>query len=62
VALWDGLRQNVVMTFEGNTARPKLDADQSYLLVVDQGDGNESKLMLKANASARTGPLILTVR
>jgi hypothetical protein len=62
VALWDGLRQNVVMTFEGNTARPKLDADQSYLLVVDQGDGNEPKLTLKASAATRSGPLILTVR
>jgi hypothetical protein len=62
VALWDGLRQNVVMTFEGNTARPKLDAEQSYLLVVDQGDGNESKLTLKASAATRSGPLILTVR
>jgi hypothetical protein len=62
VALWDGLRQNVVVTFEGNTARPKLDADQSYLLVVDQGDGNESKITLKASAATRSGPLILTVR
>jgi hypothetical protein len=62
VALWDGLRQKVVMTFEGNTARPKLDADQSYLLVVDQGDGNESKLTLKASAATPSGPLILTVR
>jgi len=62
VALWDDLRQNVVATFEGNTARPKLDADQSYLLVVDQGDGNESKLTLKASAATRSGPLILTVR
>jgi hypothetical protein len=62
VALWDDLRQNVVVTFEGNTARPKLDADQSYLLVVDQGDGNESKITLKARAATRSGPLILTVR
>ena len=62
VALWDGLRQNVVATFEGNTARPKLEADQSYLLVVDQGDGNEPKLTLKASAATRSGPLILTVR
>jgi hypothetical protein len=62
VALWDDLRQNVVVTFEGNTARPKLDADQSYLLVVDQGDGNEAKLTLKASAATRSGPLILTVR
>jgi hypothetical protein len=62
VALWDDLRQNVVVTFEGNTARPKLDADQSYLLVVDQGDGNESKITLKASAATRSGPLILTVR
>ena len=62
VALWDDLRQNVVVTFEGNTARPKLDADQSYLLVIDQGDGNESKITLKASAATRSGPLILTVR
>ena len=62
VALWDDLRQNVVATFEGNTARPKLDADQSYLLVIDHGDGNESKLTLKASAATRSGPLILTVR
>jgi hypothetical protein len=62
MALWDGPRQNVVATFEGNTARPKLEADQSYLLVIDQGDGNESKLTLKASAATRSGPLILTVR
>jgi hypothetical protein len=62
VAIWDELRQNVVVTFEGNTARPKLDADRAYLLVVDQGDGNESKITLKASAAIRTGPLILTVR
>jgi hypothetical protein len=62
VALWDGLQQNVLVTFEGNTARPKLEADRSYLLVVDQGDGNESKLTLKASAATRSGPLILTVR
>jgi hypothetical protein len=62
VALWDDLHQNVVVTFEGNTARPKLDADRSYLLVVDQGDGNESKITLKASAATRSGPLILTVR
>jgi len=62
VALWDGSRQKLVATFEGNTARPKLDADQSYLLVVDQGDGNESKITLKASAATRPGPLILTVR
>jgi hypothetical protein len=62
VALWDGLRQNLVTTFEGDTARPKLDTDQSYLLVVDQGDGNESKITLKASAGTRIGPLILTVR
>jgi hypothetical protein len=62
VALWDGLHQNVLVTFEGNTARPKLDADRSYLLVVDQGDGNESKLTLKASAATQSGPLILSVR
>jgi hypothetical protein len=62
VALWDDLRQNVVATFEGNIARPKLDADQSYLLVVVQGDGNESKITLKASAATPSGPLILTVR
>jgi hypothetical protein len=62
VALWDDLRKNVVVTFEGNTARPKLEAGQSYLLVVDQGDGNESKITLKASAATRSGPLILTVR
>ena len=60
--LSERLHQNVVATFEGNTARPKLDADQSYLLVVDQGDGNESKITLKASAATRSGPLILTVR
>jgi len=48
VALWDEPRQKILATFEGNTARPKLDADRSYLLVVDQGDGNESKITLKA--------------
>src|SRR5262245_37456357 len=62
VALWDDQRQNVVATFEGYTARPKLDAGRSYLLVVDQGDGNESRITLKASAATRTGPLILTVR
>src|SRR5262245_62492665 len=62
VALWDDLHQNIVMTFEGNTARPKLDADRSYQLVVEQGDGNEAKITLKASAATRSGPLILSVR
>jgi len=51
-----------LVTFEGNTARPALDADRSCPLVVDQGGGNESKLTLKASAATQSGPLILTVR
>jgi hypothetical protein len=62
VALWDSAREKLLATFDGTVARPKLDADQSYQLVVDQGDGNESRLMLKASAASRTGPLIVTVR
>jgi hypothetical protein len=62
VALWDGAREKLLATFDGNVARPRLDAEQSYLLVVDQGDGNESRLMLKASSTSRSGPLIVTVR
>lgn len=62
VALWDDLRQKVLVRFERNTARPILEDDKSYLLVVEQDDGNELKMALKASVAARTGPLIVTVR
>jgi hypothetical protein len=61
IALWDGMQQKVRVTFERNTARPTLDDSQSYLLVVEQSDGSELKMILRASAATPPGPLIVVV-
>ena len=61
IAVWDAMQQKLRVTFERNTARPILDDGQSYLLVVEQSDGSELKMMLRASAGTRTGPLIIVV-
>ncbi len=62
IALWDSVQQKVLATFERNTARPSLDEGQSYLLVVERGDGSELKMLLQASAGVHTGPLIVVAR
>ena len=62
IALWDAKRQTLLATFQRNTARPLLEDGQSYLLVVEQGDGSELKMTLQAAAGTATGPLIVVVR
>ena len=62
VALWDAKRQTLLATFQRNTARPLLEDGQSYVLVVEQGDGSELKMTLQAVAGTSTGPLIVVVR
>jgi hypothetical protein len=62
IALWDSARRTLLATFERNAARPQLEDGQSYLLVVEQADGGELKMVLQAAAGTRTGPLIVNVR
>jgi hypothetical protein len=62
IALWDSMRQTLLATFERNAARPLLEDGKSYVLVVEQGDGSELKMVLQAAAGTRTGPLIVVVR
>ncbi len=62
VALWDNLQRTTLATFDRNTAWPSLDEGKSYLLVVEQNDGNELKMLLQASRANQTGPLIVVVR
>jgi hypothetical protein len=62
IALWVGDAQKLLLTFERDAARPKLDEGQSYLLVVERNDGSEFKMMLKASAVTRAEPLIVLLR
>jgi hypothetical protein len=62
ISLWDSVRQKALATFEHNTARPSLEEGQSYLLVVERGDGSELKMLLQASAGVHTGPLIVVAR
>jgi hypothetical protein len=62
MALWDGMHQKILATFDRNVARPILDDGESYLLVVERSDGSELKMMLEASAVAQTGPLIVVVQ
>jgi hypothetical protein len=62
IALWDGEYQRVLMTFDRDAARPKLDDGQAYLLVIERSDGSEFKMMLQGSAAAQTDPLIIMVR
>jgi hypothetical protein len=60
-ALWDGMQQKLLTTFDRKAARPMLDEGRSYLLVVEQSDGRELRMMLEASAETQTGPLIFVV-
>ena len=62
VALWDGERRRILMTFDRKAARPLLDDGRSYLLVVERSDGSELKIVLQASAVTRADPLIVVVR
>jgi hypothetical protein len=62
VALWDSTQQTLLVNFDRNTAQPVLDDGKSYLLVVEQQNGGQLKMMLQASGGARTGPLIVVVR
>jgi hypothetical protein len=62
ITLWDGARETMLATFDGNLARPILDNARSYLLVVELGDGSELTRVLQANEAIRAGPLILVIR
>jgi hypothetical protein len=62
ITLWDGESQRILMTFDRNAARPILDDDQSYVLVVERNDGSKFKMMLRGSAVAQTDPLILVFR
>ena len=61
VALWDGAHQQILATFERNVARPILENGKYYLVVVEQSDGSERKMMLQASEVTRTGPVFLVV-
>ena len=62
VALWDSTQQTLLVNFDRNAAQPVLDDGKSYMLVVEQQDGGEMKMLLQASGGARTGPLIVVVR
>jgi hypothetical protein len=61
IALWDGKQQMLLATFDRKAARPVLDEGRSYLLVIEQSDGRELRMMLEASAETRTGPVIFVV-
>ena len=62
IALWDDLRQTVLMKFGGNTARPVFQNGEFYRLAVELSDGSELDLLLQAGASTVTAPLIVVVK
>jgi hypothetical protein len=51
----------LLATFDRKAARPVLDEGRSYLLVIEQSDGRELRMMLEASAETRTGPVIFVV-
>jgi hypothetical protein len=62
ITLWDGESQRILMTFGRDAARPILEDDQSYALVVERNDGSEFTLMLRGSAVTGTDPVILVLR
>ena len=62
ITLWDDMHRPLPATFARNTGRPVLKQDQSYLLVLERGDGDELKMLLQASEANQTGPLIVVVR
>jgi hypothetical protein len=62
IELWDDKQRTMLTTFDRKgAARPVLDDGRSYLLVVEQSDGRELKVMLEASAENRADPLIFVV-
>jgi hypothetical protein len=62
ISLLDAAQKKLPVAFERNMARPVLDEGQTYVLLVELGDGSELKMMLRAVAGARSGPLIVVVQ
>jgi hypothetical protein len=62
VALWDNTHRTILASFDRNAARPVLEHGKSYLLVIEQSDGSELKMLLRASGATQTGPLIVVVR
>jgi len=62
IALWDNTHGTILATFDRNVARPVLEHGKSYLLVIEQSDGGELKMLLQASGATQTGPLIVVVR
>jgi hypothetical protein len=62
VTLRDAETQRILMTFDHDAARPTLEDDQSYALVVERNDGSQSKMMLRGSAVTQTDPVILVFR
>ncbi len=62
ITLWDDMHRPVPVSFARNTGRPVLEQDKSYLLVVEQRDGDELKMLLQASGANQSGPLIVVVR
>ena len=59
--LWDGDARNILMRLERDAARPTLQDGQSYVLVVERGDGSEFKMTLQARADTGDDPVIVVV-
>jgi hypothetical protein len=62
ITLWDREKQTVLRTFDRNAARPVFEDGQSYLLIIERGDGSEMKVMLNASTMVGTGPVIVVVQ
>jgi hypothetical protein len=62
IVLWDHKLGTILATFDHNVARPALENGKSYLLVIEQSDGGELKMLLRASGATQTGPLIVVVR
>ncbi|HEY1365000.1 MAG TPA: hypothetical protein VGF60_22340 [Xanthobacteraceae bacterium] len=62
ISLWNGDEQNAIETFDRQAARPILEDGRAYVLVVQRADGSELKMMLKAGAARRTGPIIVVIQ
>jgi hypothetical protein len=62
ITLWDNAHGTILATFDRNVARPVLHDGKSYLLVIEQSDGTELKMLLQASRATQTGPVIVVVR
>ena len=62
ITLRDETNRPLPASFARNVARPVLEQDKSYLLVVERRDGDELKVLLQASEANQAGPLIVVVR